>query len=174
MLPSRTVGSKGGVMPYIQRIGRLHVVVAVEQHGRFARRMQPVGVDQRMIGGGNHFDVLQPARFIASATKDAARTISGLCSGSVLTLGMRRNVFSSSRRRASFSRTKMSTDWDMEGHVYYKVACPQAAIVTRSFTIIARPSPEPNPGTWEDSEPATRLRRCRWRRREAGLIRRLD
>ena len=35
--------------PFIQRIGRLHVVMPVAQHGRLAGRVQPVGVDQRML-----------------------------------------------------------------------------------------------------------------------------
>ena len=34
--------------PFIQRIGRLNVVMAVEQQSGFAGRLQPIGVHQRM------------------------------------------------------------------------------------------------------------------------------
>ena len=39
---------EGRRFPLIERIGRLHIVVAVEQDGRLARRAQPFGVDQRV------------------------------------------------------------------------------------------------------------------------------
>ncbi len=54
----------------------------------------------------------RPAVFMLSATNCAARRTSGTCSGRVLTLGMRRKVFSSSRRRGLFCSTKRSVAWD--------------------------------------------------------------
>ena len=44
--------------PLVQRIGRLHIVVAVKEHGRLARGMQPVGIDQRMTVGFDQPHVL--------------------------------------------------------------------------------------------------------------------
>ena len=46
--------------PLVERVGRLHVVMRVAQHGRLAGSVQPVGIDQRMALGRNGFDVLQP------------------------------------------------------------------------------------------------------------------
>ena len=57
MLPSRMLGFKGRRLPKFKRIGRLHVVVAVAQNGRFAGRVQPVGIHQRMTAGRYDFDV---------------------------------------------------------------------------------------------------------------------
>src|ERR1022692_2492252 len=37
---------EGRAVPFFQRIGRLHVVVAVAQHGGFAGRVHPIRVDQ--------------------------------------------------------------------------------------------------------------------------------
>ena len=39
---------EGRRKPFVERIGRLHVVVAVEKHGGLTGGVQPVGVDQRM------------------------------------------------------------------------------------------------------------------------------
>ena len=50
---------EGRRLPLVQRVGRLHVVVAVEKDGGLARRAQPFGVDQRIavafdqLGGGH-------------------------------------------------------------------------------------------------------------------------
>ena len=50
---------EGRRFPLVQRIGRLHVVVAVEQDGGLARRAQPFRIDQRIafafdqLGGGH-------------------------------------------------------------------------------------------------------------------------
>ena len=52
-------GFEGRADPGFQRIGRLDVVVPVAQDGGFARRTQPVGVDQGVLFGGDRFDVLQ-------------------------------------------------------------------------------------------------------------------
>ena len=41
-------GLEGGTGPEIERLGRLHVVMAVNQHGRLARRLQRFAVDERM------------------------------------------------------------------------------------------------------------------------------
>src|SRR5258708_5192941 len=60
----------------------------------------------------------RPTVLRLSATKRAARCTSPACSGSVLTLGMRRNSFSSSRRRVLFCSMKASVAWDTH---YYKV-----------------------------------------------------
>ena len=58
MLLLRSVGSKGGVMPFVERVGGLHVVVGVAEDGGLAGGVQPVGVDERMALGGDDFDVL--------------------------------------------------------------------------------------------------------------------
>ncbi len=42
---------KGRRDPLIERIGRLHVIVAIGEAGGLALGVQPVGVDQRMSGG---------------------------------------------------------------------------------------------------------------------------
>ena len=52
-------GLKGRRGPFFNRIGRLHVVMRVTQHCRFAGCMQPVGVDHGMTGAGDDFDVLE-------------------------------------------------------------------------------------------------------------------
>src|SRR5438874_2047058 len=54
-----------------------------------------------------------PAFVRLAATKLAARSTSGLFSGNVLMLGMRRNSFNSSSRRCSFCCTKLSVACDM-------------------------------------------------------------
>ena len=41
--------------PFVQRIGRLHVVVAVDQHDRLAGDGGGFGVNQRMAGRGDRF-----------------------------------------------------------------------------------------------------------------------
>src|SRR5260221_13664744 len=50
----------------------------------------------------------RPVAVRLAATNFAARSMSGLCSGSVLMLGMRRNSHSSSSRRWRFDSTKLS------------------------------------------------------------------
>ena len=47
--------------PGLQRLGRLHVVVAVDQQGRFARRTEPFGVDDGVPLGGDQLG-FQPHR----------------------------------------------------------------------------------------------------------------
>jgi len=49
---------EGRAEPFTQRIGRLHVVVAVAQHGGLAGRVHPICIDQRMLGGGDDLDIL--------------------------------------------------------------------------------------------------------------------
>jgi hypothetical protein len=42
------------VAPFVERVGRLHVVVAVEQHRGLVRAgPHPLGIDQRVPGGGD-------------------------------------------------------------------------------------------------------------------------
>ena len=50
-------GLEGRSHPLIERIGRLHVVVGVHQHGGLAGGVQPVGIHQRMSFGRDDFDV---------------------------------------------------------------------------------------------------------------------
>ena len=50
---------KRGREPFVQRVGRLHIVMPVGQAGRLARGMQPVSIHQRMTGGFNHSNVFQ-------------------------------------------------------------------------------------------------------------------
>ncbi len=45
--------------PQVERIHRLHVVVAIHEDGRCAVGVQPVGVHHRMSAGRGHLDVLQ-------------------------------------------------------------------------------------------------------------------
>ena len=52
-------GFKGGRLPLIERVGRLHVIVAVEKDGRLAGRAEPFGIDQGVAiafnqAGGGH------------------------------------------------------------------------------------------------------------------------
>ena len=51
-------GLKRRRMPLVHRVGRLHIVVRVHQHGGLAGCMQPVGVEQGMALGGNDLDIL--------------------------------------------------------------------------------------------------------------------
>ena len=46
-------------LPFIQRIGRLHVVVAIAEYGGLAGGMQPVTVDQRVAFGTDNLNALQ-------------------------------------------------------------------------------------------------------------------
>ena len=41
--------------PFVERLGRLHVVVAVDQGDRFAGHRRRLGVDQRVAGRGDQF-----------------------------------------------------------------------------------------------------------------------
>src|SRR5690349_11950660 len=61
----------------------------------------------------------RPASFRLSATNPAARSMSPRCSGSVLMLGILRNVFNSSRKRSWLSRTNASVALDMSSINYY-------------------------------------------------------
>ena len=47
-------------MPFIQRVGRLHIIMRVHQNRGLAGRMQPVGVEQRVALSRNDFDILHP------------------------------------------------------------------------------------------------------------------
>ncbi len=51
MRPSRMVGSNGGLMPQVERVGRLHVVMTIEQHRRRAFRLEPARHHHRMPRG---------------------------------------------------------------------------------------------------------------------------
>ena len=55
----RSVGSHGGVVPLVQRLGGLDIVVRIAQRGRLAGGVQPVGVNQRMALGGDDLDILK-------------------------------------------------------------------------------------------------------------------
>ena len=48
--------------PFLERIGWLHVVVAVDQHGAMARCAQPLAVDDRMAAGRNRAHLERPGR----------------------------------------------------------------------------------------------------------------
>ena len=54
---------EGRGFPFIQRIGRLNVIMPVDQHGGFARSMQPVSINQRMTGGFNQPHVFHSDTF---------------------------------------------------------------------------------------------------------------
>ena len=41
--------------PFVERLGRLHVVVAIDEHDRLAGHRRRLGIDERMAGGGNRF-----------------------------------------------------------------------------------------------------------------------
>ena len=66
-------GLEGRRNPFVERIGRLHIVVRVAQHSRLAGSVQPVGVDQGMALGGDDLDVLQ-----SDAPQVAGHKVSGL------------------------------------------------------------------------------------------------
>ena len=83
--------------PFVERIGRLHVVVAVEQDRGFSRRAEPFRVDQRIAVAFDQLGGVMPAARSSSAANSAARRISGLFSENVLMLGMRRKVLRPSR-----------------------------------------------------------------------------
>ncbi len=53
-------GLKRRRLPQLQRIGRLHIVMPITQHRRLSWSVQPIGVNQRMLGRGNDRDVLKP------------------------------------------------------------------------------------------------------------------
>ncbi len=45
--------------PEVQRLGRLHIVMAVEEDGRFAGRAQRFAIDERVHFRGQDFDVVE-------------------------------------------------------------------------------------------------------------------
>ena len=51
-------GLEGRGVPFIERLGRLDVVVSVHQDRGLALGMEPVGVDERMAGGVDDLDVV--------------------------------------------------------------------------------------------------------------------
>jgi hypothetical protein len=50
---------EGRGRPQVQRLGRLHVVVAVEQDGRLAGRVQRFSIDKRVHFRRQDFDIFQ-------------------------------------------------------------------------------------------------------------------
>src|ERR1019366_2965080 len=62
---------EGRAVPFFQRIGRLHVVVAVAQHGGVAGRVHPIRIDERMLGGGDDLDILHA--YVTQAVGDETR-----------------------------------------------------------------------------------------------------
>ena len=93
---------EGGGDPFVQRIGGLNIVVAIEEEGRLARGVEPFGVDQRVSAFLRcRRTNSMPARRSASAAKLAARRTSDLCSGTVQMLGMRRKAERPSRTACS-------------------------------------------------------------------------
>ena len=50
---------EGRCFPEFEWVRRLNVVVPVQQHRRLSRRVKPIGIHQRMIGGRNHLDVFE-------------------------------------------------------------------------------------------------------------------
>ena len=65
--------------PLVERIGRLHVVVAVDQHRRRAGHRRRLGIDDRMAGRLDQFDREASAGETGSATHSAARRTSSRC-----------------------------------------------------------------------------------------------
>ncbi len=55
--------------PFVQRIGRLDVVMAVQQESRFAGRAQPLGVDQRVAFAFDELRLLQAGLIEFAADK---------------------------------------------------------------------------------------------------------
>ena len=109
----RISGSKGGRLPQLQRVGRLNVIMTVAKNGRFALGVQPIGVDQRIAGSRNDFHVLHSGALERIAHELRRSFDVGFVSGSVLTLGMRRNSFSSSRSRSWLCSTYVSIARDI-------------------------------------------------------------
>ena len=58
--------------PFIERFGRLDVIVPVDQDGAFPRRVQPVGSDDRVVSGVVQLDVLQSDRAQLAGQPDRA------------------------------------------------------------------------------------------------------
>ena len=58
---------EGGSLPFVERIGRLHVVVRVTEHGWLALGMEPVCIDKRMSLGRNDLNIFQTdaAQFVS-------------------------------------------------------------------------------------------------------------
>ena len=54
-------GLEGRRRPFVERVGRLHVVMAVEQQRRLAGSFQPLGIHQRvaLLGALNQLDAVQ-------------------------------------------------------------------------------------------------------------------
>ena len=71
-------GLEGRRVPFVERLGGLHVVVGVAQRGRLAGGVQPVGVDEGMSLGGDDLDVFHA---------DAAQFV-GHVVGSFLNVGL--------------------------------------------------------------------------------------
>jgi hypothetical protein len=46
-------------MPFVERVGRLHIVMAVNEQGRTPRRSLPASIDKRMAGGRNDPDIIE-------------------------------------------------------------------------------------------------------------------
>ena len=66
--------------PEIQRVDRLHVVMAVEQDGWLAGRFEPVGVDDRVPGCLDHLGILEAHPFVllGQVARGAANVIGTL------------------------------------------------------------------------------------------------
>ena len=94
---------EGRADPFLQRIGRLHVVVAVDQHGRLAGCAEPLREDDRVPPVGMICTSNGPAAAICAASQAAARSMSPRWAGSVLTLGMAANSMSSARVRSRWA-----------------------------------------------------------------------
>ena len=95
--------------PLVQRVRRLHVVVAVDEHRRLARRAEPLAVHHGIAGGRDRADREGTGGAEASATQRAARSMSAACAGSVLTLGIAANCTSASRIRSRSASRWAST-----------------------------------------------------------------
>ena len=66
-------GSNGGVVPQVERIDRLHVVMAVEQHVRRRRAFGLLADHDRMARGRPHSGVEAERRRSAATQSAAAR-----------------------------------------------------------------------------------------------------
>ena len=105
---------EGRRLPQFQRIGRLHVEVAVAEHRGLARGMQPVRIDQRMALGFDDLDVLHPG--VAQLGGDKLRgpvDVAACARAAVLMLGMRMNSFNSSSKRSRLGSTNCSVSVGM-------------------------------------------------------------
>jgi hypothetical protein len=66
--------------PFVQRIGRLNVIVSIQQRGWLAGGMKPVGIDQRMTGFFRASGLDQPNVLHADARQFRGQHLGGMAS----------------------------------------------------------------------------------------------